>query len=345
EFKITPNGFGHLTRNLMGLAGGRLVLALEGGYNIDVISKSAASCVKALLGEPIPRLSLSEPKAVCKQTVEQVLGYIRPYWNCFGRGSTLGPIVTHGKGSKSGLEERLQASSFPLEFAVRWYSRSVVLGLLHLKPFSLPTTRIVRKGVVATGAVMNRSRDSVDDVDPVEVFASACVPYGDLSTPDAQIADGPSPYYHEFLSRGHPIATTDLSMELLKKYSKLSLDDALFDAGERIYNTVSRFSPSRTIILIGAGRGADVVGYLLDKHADADKRLAGAIQFCHGSRPKKVTTLRGPQILHTFVSGLNLDSTSLETVDRTSTSVAELMIRNFQPAINHIKKRIALTAA
>mmetsp|Transcript_64517 Transcript_64517/g.181523 ORF Transcript_64517/g.181523 Transcript_64517/m.181523 type:complete len:451 (-) Transcript_64517:64-1416(-) len=52
--KVTPRGFYELTRLLLGLAGGRLVLALEGGYNLESISASTVACAHAMLGDPAP---------------------------------------------------------------------------------------------------------------------------------------------------------------------------------------------------------------------------------------------------------------------------------------------------
>jgi len=57
--KVSPQGFHALTSLLMGLAGGRVVLALEGGYNLESISASMAACAGALLGDPPP-----EPEAM-----------------------------------------------------------------------------------------------------------------------------------------------------------------------------------------------------------------------------------------------------------------------------------------
>jgi histone deacetylase 6 len=51
EMRVTPQGFGAMTRRLQSLAGGRLILALEGGYNLDAISRSAGACLRVLLGE------------------------------------------------------------------------------------------------------------------------------------------------------------------------------------------------------------------------------------------------------------------------------------------------------
>lgn len=43
-------GFGYLTMQLMALAGGRLVLALEGGHDLTAICDASEACVSALLG-------------------------------------------------------------------------------------------------------------------------------------------------------------------------------------------------------------------------------------------------------------------------------------------------------
>lgn len=43
-------GFGHLTKQLMDLADGRIVLALEGGHDLTAICDASEACVSALLG-------------------------------------------------------------------------------------------------------------------------------------------------------------------------------------------------------------------------------------------------------------------------------------------------------
>ncbi|KAJ6499967.1 histone deacetylase clr3 [Mycena vitilis] len=50
ECLVTPAGYAHMTYMLAGLAGGRLVVALEGGYNLDSITKSALAVTDVILG-------------------------------------------------------------------------------------------------------------------------------------------------------------------------------------------------------------------------------------------------------------------------------------------------------
>ena len=50
--KITPDVFAHLTHYLKGLANGRVMVLLEGGYCIDTLAESAAWTLRSLLGDP-----------------------------------------------------------------------------------------------------------------------------------------------------------------------------------------------------------------------------------------------------------------------------------------------------
>ncbi|KAM4791633.1 histone deacetylase 9 isoform 11-T12 [Cyanocitta cristata] len=56
-YKVTAKCFGHLTRQLLKLADGRVVLALEGGHDLTAICDASEACINALLGnelEPLP---------------------------------------------------------------------------------------------------------------------------------------------------------------------------------------------------------------------------------------------------------------------------------------------------
>ena len=54
-------GFGYLTKQLMGLAGGRVVLALEGGHDLTAICDASEACVSALLGNEVGGLGAQGP--------------------------------------------------------------------------------------------------------------------------------------------------------------------------------------------------------------------------------------------------------------------------------------------
>ncbi|XP_069567124.1 histone deacetylase 7-like isoform X2 [Brachyistius frenatus] len=83
-YKVTAKCFGFLTRQLMSLAGGRVVLALEGGHDLKAICDASEACVSALLGMEVEPLSQSvldqkpcENAVLSLQRVIQVQG---DYW-------------------------------------------------------------------------------------------------------------------------------------------------------------------------------------------------------------------------------------------------------------------------
>lgn len=49
-------GYAQLTKQLMEVAGGRVVMALEGGYSLPSLCDAAEACVKALLGEKVKNM-------------------------------------------------------------------------------------------------------------------------------------------------------------------------------------------------------------------------------------------------------------------------------------------------
>ncbi|XP_075237492.1 histone deacetylase 4 isoform X2 [Lycorma delicatula] len=62
-YKLSPACFGFMTQQLMQLADGKVVLSLEGGYDLPAICDSAEECVRALLGD--------EPKAISEEELRR----------------------------------------------------------------------------------------------------------------------------------------------------------------------------------------------------------------------------------------------------------------------------------
>lgn len=56
SFLLHILGYAQLTKQLMDVAGGQVVMALEGGYSLPSLCDAAEACVNALLGEKVNNL-------------------------------------------------------------------------------------------------------------------------------------------------------------------------------------------------------------------------------------------------------------------------------------------------
>nr|XP_048694287.1 histone deacetylase 9 isoform X3 [Caretta caretta] len=83
-YKVTAKCFGHLTKQLLKLAAGRVVLALEGGHDLTAICDASEACVNALLGnelEPLPEDMLHQtPNMNAMASLQKTTEIQSKYW-------------------------------------------------------------------------------------------------------------------------------------------------------------------------------------------------------------------------------------------------------------------------
>lgn len=82
HYNVSPEAYAYFTHWLSCLANGRIMLCLEGGYNVNSISHAMALCTKALLGDPLPLLLThnKKPNASCIETLQLVQSIQADYW-------------------------------------------------------------------------------------------------------------------------------------------------------------------------------------------------------------------------------------------------------------------------
>ena len=83
DCNLTPFGYAQMTMLLKTVSEGKLMIVLEGGYNLEVISEASVACMTALLGEEIngfPKKMVVSEKAA--QVVEEVIRSHSQYWKC-----------------------------------------------------------------------------------------------------------------------------------------------------------------------------------------------------------------------------------------------------------------------
>uniref|UniRef100_A0A8D0ABI8 Histone deacetylase n=1 Tax=Sander lucioperca TaxID=283035 RepID=A0A8D0ABI8_SANLU len=82
-YKVSAKCFSFLTSQLMSLAGGRLVLSLEGGHDLTAICDASEACVSALLDiqDPLPEeVLLQKPNANAIRSLQTVIQIQSQYW-------------------------------------------------------------------------------------------------------------------------------------------------------------------------------------------------------------------------------------------------------------------------
>jgi histone deacetylase 6 len=78
--KVTPAGYAHMTHMLMSLAGGKLAVCLEGGYNLDSIARSATAVSRTLMGQPPDRLEQTNPSTTGVSDIKEVVRQQSKFW-------------------------------------------------------------------------------------------------------------------------------------------------------------------------------------------------------------------------------------------------------------------------
>ncbi|XP_057360551.1 histone deacetylase 9 [Manis pentadactyla] len=83
-YRVTAKCFGHLTKQLMTLADGHVVLALEGGHDLTAICDASEACVNALLGnelEPLAEDILHQtPNKNAVISLQKIIEIQSKYW-------------------------------------------------------------------------------------------------------------------------------------------------------------------------------------------------------------------------------------------------------------------------
>uniref|UniRef100_A0ABI8AEX1 Histone deacetylase n=1 Tax=Felis catus TaxID=9685 RepID=A0ABI8AEX1_FELCA len=88
-YHVSAKCFGYMTQQLMSLAGGAVVLALEGGHDLTAICDASEACVAALLGNKVDPLSeegwKQKPNLNAIRSLEAVIQVHSKYWGCMQR--------------------------------------------------------------------------------------------------------------------------------------------------------------------------------------------------------------------------------------------------------------------
>lgn len=90
QYCVTPQTYGHFIHHLSALAGGKIIVSLEGGYNLESISAASFYCLSSLVGyAPVPLNGIQEIDPNAQVTLQEVVDFHSSRWPSFQFGADL----------------------------------------------------------------------------------------------------------------------------------------------------------------------------------------------------------------------------------------------------------------
>ncbi|CAF1064310.1 unnamed protein product [Adineta ricciae] len=102
-YELTPTCFAYMTKELMNFSNGKVVLVLEGGYELNALAECGKLCIEALLNRQIPAFSKetleTKPNPYAVRSLKQVIEVQREFWPLLDEYKHL-VSMSHGKATE-----------------------------------------------------------------------------------------------------------------------------------------------------------------------------------------------------------------------------------------------------
>ncbi|XP_040324906.1 protein deacetylase HDAC6 isoform X1 [Herpailurus yagouaroundi] len=276
--QVSPEGYAHLTHLLMGLANGRIILILEGGYNLTSISESMAACTRSLLGDPPPLLTLSRPPlSGALVSIIDTIQVHRRYWRSLrvmkvedkeepslsksvtNPGSAKRMTTPEGNILDAGTEKAVSASSVEESTLGQPKSETAMVELSQDQSLEAPTQKAMldqttsQAATVEATAGQTTSEEAVGGAEMIQTPPALCT---DNQTPTASPEQG---------------ATSQISpSELIENLRTLELNCKAQEAPESQI-------PEEDKLLGEAAGGQDMLIQSFGVHANTDQAIFYAV--------------------------------------------------------------------
>ncbi|KAB5590041.1 Histone deacetylase 6/10 [Ceratobasidium theobromae] len=259
---VTPACYAHMTALLSTLAGGKLVVALEGGYNLESIASSALAVARALLGEPLPELPRLEASEIATEVVWQVARVQSQYWHCI-QSASLEPKDT-ADDTTIHLPELFK--SWRREHALR------DLGMYEF-PWSVPELEDYYKGQLLVTGNISMQHTLIMFVHDFGNISTELLTLSQLNIEleNAWIVDTST----EFLQW---CKSQEFSVELpTAKERRETAKEAVIAA----WDNLVELSDAEEVIIVAHGTaGLSVMGLIEERFQDVRAKVKGVVQVC-----------------------------------------------------------------
>ncbi|KAK3372787.1 histone deacetylase A-like protein [Lasiosphaeria ovina] len=284
---VTPSCYAHMTHMLMSLANGKVAVCLEGGYNLEAISKSALAVARTLMSEPPPTMHIPRINRDAARLLAKVQAHQAPYWECMRPGV----VDTH---------DMLGQGASRLHDFIRTAQRQVLSERFGMVPMFIQRDIIFRSfenQVLTTRNIHSSKKLIVIIHDPPELHGQPDPLDNSMDPHNAWMADGVVQYIDWAVSRGfsimdinvpHYITHAEDTDAFTPRMDERALQSQVQELMCYIWdNYLQLYDSVDDIILMGVGNAYLGVKVLL-LNRDIKSRVSGVLNFVNGAlRPVK----------------------------------------------------------
>ncbi|ODQ53166.1 hypothetical protein SAICODRAFT_19094 [Saitoella complicata NRRL Y-17804] len=276
ECFVTPAAYGHMTHMLMSLANGKVVLLLEGGYNLDSISRSALACTKVLMGEPPDELHSIYANEAAVDTVHKVVQEQSKYWKC------MNPTLLESDGDDPTVAR--------LHDVIRSYQTKQLFekwGMVKLPIYSNKVSPTYREQAVCTPNMWTAETLIFMIHSAPDVWLSAGALSSAAELHQSYLLDSGSMYIDWAVSNGHAFVDVNVPAMISGPENEgYNIRQATKDLCLYLWDNYLELADAKDIIFIGVGEGYPGIVHLLQNRS-CMSRVKGMINFVPMNMPLK----------------------------------------------------------
>ncbi|KAI0015622.1 hypothetical protein F4780DRAFT_64096 [Xylariomycetidae sp. FL0641] len=286
---VTPDCYAHMTHMLMSLAGGKVAVCLEGGYNLQAISKSALAVARTLMGEPPPQMEMPPIAKSAVRVLARVQAAQAPYWECMRPGIINLPDFSE------------EAGVLRLHDVVRGYQRQVMSEKFNMIPLYIQRDVLFKSfenQILVTPGVHSKKKVLLILHDPPELVAMPDIVDNTVDPHNAFMLDGVSRYVEWAYKQDFGVIDVNVPQYITRpedeafqpSASEKTLSIQMQELVCYIWDNYVQLYDAEDLFLIGVGDAYLGVKLLLTSR-DCKQRISGVVNFVTGNlRPIKGET-------------------------------------------------------
>ncbi|KAJ4228214.1 Histone deacetylase hda1 [Fusarium solani] len=283
---VSPGCYAHMTHMLMSLAGGKVSVCLEGGYNLKAISKSAVAVAQTLMGEPPPKMELPKINKEAARILAKVQAHQAPYWECMRPGIVDVPEV-----------QSLNANR--LHDVIRNAQRQVLQTKHNMVPLYIQREQLYKSyenQVLVTPSLHEANKILIIIHDPPQLLAQPDVIDTSLDPHNAWVVDGVTEYIDWAISQKFGVMDINVpayitheedSDAYIPGFKEKALQEQIQSLVCYLWDNYLQLYDAENIFIMGVGNAYLGVKVLL-VNRDCKARISGVVNFVNGTlRPVK----------------------------------------------------------